>query len=95
MSAYLVVEVDVKDTALYAEYKKLVPETITKYGGRYLTRGGRVETIEGNWTPARFVIVEFPSMERAKAWWASEEYAKAKAMRHAASTTQMVLAEGL
>lgn len=95
MAAYLVVQVDVHDPVKYEDYKKLVPPSLEKFGGRFIARGGKTETLEGNWAPKRFVIVEFPSVEKAKAWWASREYADAKALRQATASTQMILAEGL
>ncbi len=95
MHAYVVIEVTVKDSATYDEYKKLGPPAIALYGGRYLARGGTTEPLEGSWNPSRLVILEFPSMERARAWWASPEYAEAKALRQASTTTEMVLIEGL
>lgn len=95
MSAYVVVNVDVHDPDRYEEYKKLAPASIEQYGGRYIARGGRVEVMEGDWTPKRLVILEFPSVERAKAWWAGSEYALAKAMRQATSHSQLVITEGL
>jgi uncharacterized protein (DUF1330 family) len=95
MAAYLVVQVDVKDPARYADYRTMVPPTLAKYGGRFIVRGGRTETLEGDWSPKRFVVVEFPSLEQAKAWWASPEYAEAKALRQATSETQMIVAEGI
>ena len=95
MSAYIVVQVDVQDPKRYEDYKKLVPPSIEKFDGRFVVRGGKTETLEGSWAPKRFVIVEFPSVERAKAWWASREYADAKALRQATASTQMIVAEGL
>ena len=95
MAAYIVVQVDVKDPVRYDDYKKLVPPTLAEFGGRFLVRGGRTETLEGDWAPRRFVVLEFPDVERAKAWWASDGYAPAKALRQATSTTQMIVAEGL
>jgi uncharacterized protein (DUF1330 family) len=95
MAAYIVVQVDVKDPARYADYRTMVPPTLAKYGGRFIVRGGRTETLEGDWSPKRFVVVEFPSLEQAKAWWASPEYAAAKALRQATSETQMIVAEGI
>jgi uncharacterized protein (DUF1330 family) len=95
MSAYIVVQVDVKDPIRYEDYKRLVLPTLGAFGGRFLVRGGKTQTLEGNWAPQRFVIVEFPDGERAKAWWASDAYAPAKALRQATSVTQMILAEGL
>jgi uncharacterized protein (DUF1330 family) len=95
MSAYIVVQVEVTDPVRYENYKKLVPPSIKQFGGRFLVRGGKMETIEGDWAPKRFVIVEFPDVETAKAWWASEAYAEAKALRQATSKTQMILVEGI
>lgn len=95
MSAYIVVQVDVQNPTKYEDYKKLVPPSLEKFGGKFVVRGGRTETLEGDWAPKRFVIVEFPSLERAKAWWSSREYADAKALRQATASTQMIVAEGL
>ena len=83
------------DPARYEDYKKMVPESLAKFGGRFIVRGGQTETLEGTWAPKRFVIVEFPDMERARAWWASEEYADAKALRQATSSTEMIVVQGL
>ncbi len=95
MSAYIVVQVDVKDPVRYEDYRKLVPASLTKYGGRFIVRGGKTETLEGTWSPKRFVMVEFPDVERAKAWWASDDYAVAKALRQATSHTEMIVVEGV
>jgi uncharacterized protein (DUF1330 family) len=95
MSAYVVVQVDVTDPARYEDYKKMVPASLATFGGRFIVRGGRTETLEGSWAPRRFVMVEFPSLERARAWWASEEYAEAKALRQATSSTEMIVVEGV
>ena len=95
MSAYIVVQVDVKDPVRYEGYKKLVPPSFEKFGGRFLVRGGKTHTLEGDWAPQRFVIVEFPGVEQARAWWASPEYAEARALRWATAESQMILAEGI
>ena len=95
MAAYIVVQVDVKDPARYADYRTMVPPTLAKYGGRFIVRGGKTETLEGDWSPKRFVVVEFPSLEQAKAWWASPEYAEAKALRQATASSQMIVADGV
>jgi uncharacterized protein (DUF1330 family) len=95
MPAYIVVEVEVHDLARYEKYKSMVPPSLAAYGGRFLVRGGKVENLEGGWAPKRFVIVEFPSVERAKEWWNSAEYAEAKALRQATATTQMIVVEGI
>ena len=95
MAAYVIADVDVKDPVRYEDYRKLVLPTITAYGGRFLARGATVDTLEGPWHPKRLVIVEFPSVERAKAWWASSEYAEAKALRQATSHGSLVVIEGV
>ncbi len=95
MAAYLVVDIDVRDPERYAEYVKVVPATIARYGGRYLARGGKAEALEGTWRPKRFVLLEFPSYERAMEWWRSEEYRAPKALRQAAATATIVLAQGV
>jgi uncharacterized protein (DUF1330 family) len=94
MPAYIVVEVEVEDPVRYEDYKKMVPPSLTAYGGRFLVRGGKVENLEGDWSPKRFVMVEFPSVEQAKAWWDSPGYADAKALRQATAKTQMIVVEG-
>jgi len=95
MAAYVIADIDVQDPVRYADYRKMVPASIEAYGGRFLARGGKVESLEGPWEPKRTVIVEFPSVERAKAWWDSAEYAPAKALRRAASQGSLILLEGL
>lgn len=95
MAAYVIAHVDVKDPVRYEDYKKMVLPTITAYGGRFLARGGTVESLEGDWRPTRLVIVEFPSAERARAWWASPEYAEAKALRQATSEGSLVILQGV
>jgi uncharacterized protein (DUF1330 family) len=95
MAAYVIVQVDVKDPVRYDDYKKMVPSSIEKFGGRFLVRGGKTHTLEGNWSPKRFVMVEFPDVDRAKAWWASSEYAEAKALRQATSDSMLIIAEGI
>jgi uncharacterized protein (DUF1330 family) len=95
MPAYLVVHIDVTEPDRYESYKAMAPASIRQYGGRYLTRGGATEVLEGDWTPQRLVLLEFPSMERAKAFWDSPEYAEAKALRIATTTSHMVLLDGI
>lgn len=94
MPAYVVVSIDVHDAEQYAEYIERAPESIARHGGRYLARAGRTEVLEGDWDPKRFVILEFPRFEDAKAWWESEDYADAKSLRHATAISQMILVEG-
>jgi uncharacterized protein (DUF1330 family) len=95
MSAYIVVSVEVHDPVRYEDYRKSVLPTIEKFGGRFLVRGGKMEVLEGDWPARRIVIVEFPSVEIARAWWNSPEYAAPKALRQATSHSEMILVEGV
>lgn len=81
MKAYVIVEVSITDKIIYEEYKKLTPAAIAAFDGKFIVRGGRTESLEGDWHPERMVVVEFPSVEKAKAWWSSDQYSKAKAIR--------------
>jgi uncharacterized protein (DUF1330 family) len=95
MLAYVVVDIDIHDPVAYEEYKRLAPPAIAAYGGRYLVRGGALGVLEGDWEPRRFVVLEFPTVERARAWWASPEYAAAKALRQSCARTEMIVVAGL
>jgi len=95
MPAYVIIEIKVRDAAKFEEYKKKAPPSIAAYGGKYLVRGGSVETLDGTWAPERIVILEFPSMARAREWYNCEQYAEAIQLRHASATSQFILVEGL
>ena len=94
MPAYVIVEVDIRDHTEYEEYKKLTPASIAAYDGRFVVRGGQATTLEGDWKPGRIVVLEFPTVDRAKQWWNSEEYAEAKAIRQRTATTRMIVIGG-
>jgi uncharacterized protein (DUF1330 family) len=94
MKAYIIVDVRIEDPIRYEDYKKLTPASLVPYEGKFIVRGGQAETLEGSWKPGRIVVLEFPSMEKAKTWWSSEGYAPAKALRKSASTTEMIVVEG-
>jgi len=95
MAGYVVVELTVTDPTKFEEYRKVVGATVDKYGGKFIVRGGKTEMLEGDQQPGRIVILEFPSAERAREWYDSEEYREPKAMRMAASTARLLLVEGL
>jgi len=95
VSAYVIALVDIKDPVRYESYRQMVLPTITAHGGRFIARGGRTEVLEGAWSPRRVVIVEFPSLEGAKAWWSSPEYSEAKALRQATSEGTLIVVEGV
>jgi uncharacterized protein (DUF1330 family) len=95
MVAYVINDMEVTDPALLEDYKKLSPATVEQYGGRFLVRGGRLEALEGTWQPKRLVILEFPSLDQAKAWLNSTEYASARRLRQQASKSNIVVVEGV
>ena len=94
MKAYVIVDVQVTDPARYEDYKKLTPGSLVPFEGKFVVRGGEAKTLEGDWSPSRIVILEFPSREKANAWWSSAEYAPAKAIRQSASAARMILVDG-
>jgi uncharacterized protein (DUF1330 family) len=96
MTAYVISEVEVLDDRLIDTYRRAAETTIGQYGGRYIVRGGPIELVEGERNPARrFVIVEFPTMERAREWYRSPEYAEALKVRATALTRTLVFVEGV
>lgn len=95
MAAYVIVAIKVQDPVGYEAYKRMVPPSLVAYNGKFIVRGGKLETLEGGWSPERFVIIEFPSADQAKAWWGSTEYAEAKALRQATSVSEMIVVEGV
>jgi uncharacterized protein (DUF1330 family) len=95
MPGYIIVQIRVHDAVQYERYKQLAQDSVAAYGGRYIVRGGAAETLEGSWSPARLVILEFPSVSAARDWWHSPEYAEGKALRHAVASSEMLLVEGV
>ena len=93
MTAYVILDIDVHDPAGYEEYKNLAPAAVEHYGGKYIARGGKMETLEGDWSPSRLVILQFENSEQAKKWLNSDEYSKARAMRHKTAKSQVVVIE--
>lgn len=95
MSAYIIVDVKINNPGDYEEYKKLTPASVEAYQGSFIVRGGSTETLEGDLVPGRVVVLEFPNAERARQWWNSPEYADAKLIRQGASSTRMILVDGV
>jgi len=95
MSAYLLVDIKITDPTAYEEYRKQVPAILAAHGGKYLVRGGRTDLLEGEGMPNRTVVLEFPSMERLKAFYSSAEYEPLKRLRAAASRSRVVAVEGV
>lgn len=95
MTAYIIAQVNVTDPGKFETYRAQVPDVIRQYDGKYIVRGGRAETLEGEAPLRRLVILEFETMEAAKAFWHSAEYAPLKALRQEASDSDVVVVEGL
>ena len=95
MAAYVIVEIHVTDPVKFEEYKKLAQGSIGSFGGKYVARGGRMEMLEGDEIYERIVILEFPTLERAREWWASEQYRKAKELRQSSAETRMIAVESV
>ena len=95
MAAYVVLDIEVKDPEKFARYRELAPPAIAAYGGRYLARGGATEVLEGSPALHRVVILEFPTMKRARAWLESPEYREARQLRRASATTHAFVTQGL
>ena len=95
MPALVLVEVEIHNPELYEEYKKLSLPAVEAFGGKFIVRGAQTESLEGEWVPQRLVILEFPSVEKAKEWYNSEQYTTAKNIRFQASKGKMLVVESL
>ena len=95
MPAYLISEVEVHDAAGFETYRTIAAKAIAQYGGRYLVRGGAAELAEGGPPPKTLIVVEFPSMERLREWYASPEYAEALTHRRSALDRRLIFVEGV
>lgn len=95
MSAYVIVNIDVKDPVRYEDYKRQAAPTVAAFGGRYVVRGGPAEVLEGAWVPKRVVVLEFPSAARAREWLNSAAYAPARKLRQATADSEMILVQGM
>ncbi len=95
MAAYLVARVTVTDPERYGEYLKVSPTVIEKYGGKFIARGGEIVTLEGPEETRRVVLIEFPTLERAKEFYNSPDYREARKLREGAGTGQLIVIEGV
>ena len=95
MSAYVISEVDVRDAAGFETYRTIAAKAITQYGGRYLVRGGAASIAEGGPPAKNIIVVEFPSMEKLRQWYASPEYAQALKVRWTAPDRRLIFVEGV
>ena len=95
MAVYVISDTVPQDPQAWETYIAVAPASIARYGGRYLARGGHIETIEGSWTPTAIVIVEFPDADSVKQWYASPEYAEALKVRDKALRRNLIAVEGV
>ena len=95
MPAYVIVETDITDPERYEQYKAASPTAIAAGGGRFLVRGGDLVVLEGDWEPARLVVLEFEDLAAAKRWYESEVYQEAKELRDGAAYLRMVAVQGV
>lgn len=93
-NAYIIANVEVTNPEQYEEYKRLSTIAMKAYGAEPCVRGGKVEVLEGDWNPARFVMLKFPSVEQARAFYDSPEYQAAKKARQGAAVMRMIVVEG-
>ena len=95
MPAYLVARIDVRDAAGFDAYREAVTPVIAAYGGRYLVRGGAADVLEGPPPPGRLVVLEFPTMDAARTFYNSDDYAPALKLRRDSTVSELVLVDGV
>jgi uncharacterized protein (DUF1330 family) len=96
MSVYMIVETkEVIDKQKYGEYIQKVPQTIEKFGGKYLARSNKIKVVSGDWNPARLIIVNFESMNKFQAWWNSPAYRAIASLREHSAKTNAIVVEGV
>ena len=93
MPAYVVAMMSIEDPDIYRKYTDRTPPIVKKYGGRFLTRGEPISSVEGEAYDGRMVLLEFPSKSDVEAWYADPEYQSAMKFRHAASTMHRLLVQ--
>ena len=94
MAGYVIAQMSVTDPEAFADYPGQAGPTVAAFGGRYVVRGGTIDNIEGDWKPGRVVIIEFDSVAQAKAWYDSQMYEGAKALRIRSTISSLMIVEG-
>ncbi len=95
MPGYVIADVDIIDSEIFAQYRSQDGSSIDKYGGKFIVLGGPVEKVEGDWEPKRLVILEFESVQRAREWYHSQEYSGPIKLRHQSARTNLIFVEGV
>ena len=95
MAAYALIDVEITDHAVFAEFRERAPAVVEAHGGRFLVRGGATEVVQGDWTPHRVVLVEFGSVAQAKSWWNSPDHTELRAILDRCSNATTTIVEGV
>ena len=95
MAGYAIIHDEIQDQTLFAEFRRRVGATVEAHEGRYLVRGGAIEVMDGDWSPDRIVVIEFDSVEQARAWLTSPEYTEIKQIRMKAASASVIIVEGV
>jgi uncharacterized protein (DUF1330 family) len=95
VAAYVVVDIEQTDPERAARYRELSGPSVERHGGRFLVRGGDLRVLDGDWEPKRLVVIEFASVDAARAWFDSDDYGEARRVREGAGTWKMVVVEGV
>ncbi len=93
--AYIIIDVEIKDPAAFADYVTGHKASVEQYGGKFLVASDTFEIIEGNWMPNRLIIQQWPTVEAFKQWYHSEAYRPWRMLRHRVAITQVLLVEDL
>jgi uncharacterized protein (DUF1330 family) len=94
MPAYLIADIELHDAERYKDYLKNVPTLIAKHGGKYRVRSGDARVLEGNWSPSRLIVLEFPSRAAAMAFYDDPDYAPYKNLRRSVSDSSLIIVDG-
>jgi uncharacterized protein (DUF1330 family) len=95
MPVYLVAEIEIKDPEMYSRYVEKVPGVIERFGGRYLSQGGRVTPMSGNWNPERMILIEFPTLEQLQQCFNSSDYLEIAPFRTQSTHSRSIIVDGL
>jgi len=95
VGAFIISDVTVRDADAFQIYRSRAAVSIAQHGGKYLARGGEIGTLEGTWSPRAIIIVEFPTIEQARIWYSSPEYASALEVRDKALSRNLILVDGI
>ncbi len=94
MKAYLVLDFAIHDLAGFRPYIENVPAYIERHGGKYIVRGAAPTPVEGDWSPERLVVIEFPARANAEQFLADPEFQELAKIRHRTTTSKLVLVDG-